>query len=62
MNELEFTKHFIITYFSQAQTIDAISDIYEIRSGNNKILLEHITAIINIFTKAKEQLEGDKNE
>lgn len=62
MNELEFTKNFIITYLSQDQTPDAIYDIYKIRSGNNKLLLEHITAIINIFTKAKEQLEGDKNE
>lgn len=62
MNELEFTKHFIITYLSQVQTPDAIYDICEIRSGNNKPLLEHIKALINIFAKAKEQLEGDKDE
>lgn len=66
MNELEFTKHFIATFLSQGQTPDALYDLYEIKSGNDKLLLEHINALISIFEKAKEELEtrigDDKNE
>lgn len=62
MNEIEFAKRMILNTLGQNLSPEALSDAYEISHGNNKILLEHITAIINIFTKAKEKLEGDKNE
>lgn len=62
MKETDLAKEIIITFLEKSQTPDALADIYEITSGNNKLLLGHIIALINIFTKAKEQLEGDINE
>ena len=57
VTELELSKHLIVTYLSQAQTPDALCDLYEIRSGNDSLLLEHINALISIFKKAKKELE-----
>ena len=63
MNEIEFAKRMILNTLGQNLSPEALSDAYEISHGNNKILLEHITALIEIFNKAKEQmLAGDKNE
>lgn len=43
---------------------DSIACIYEIEHGDKELLLAHVDAVINIFKKAKEQLEeemkGDK--
>ena len=63
MTELELTKDIIIAFLSKYQTPTGLVGIYEINAGNKKCLLDHITALIEIFNKAKEQLlEGDKNE
>lgn len=62
MTELELTKDIIIAFLSKYQTPAGLVGIYEINTGNKKCLLDHITALIEIFNKAKEQLEGDKNE
>ena len=57
MTELEVAKNIIISYLSTNVTAESIYVVYELRNGNNKELLEHIKALINIFQKAKEQLE-----
>lgn len=43
---------------------EALYELYEIQSGNKKIIIEHIKAIRNIMNKALEELEqgSDSNE
>lgn len=36
---------------------EALYELYEIQSGNKKIIIEHIKAIRNIMNKALEELE-----
>lgn len=42
-------------------TADAIYELVEIQSGSTEVLLEHLIAIRNIFSKAIEELEGVDN-
>ncbi len=55
-------KQIIINNLSAGETSDGIRDICEINFGNDDVLLEHISAIINIFTKAKEFMESNEKE
>lgn len=61
---IDIAKEIVVSFIGQHQTPRDIYEIYEIQSGNDKLLLEHINLIIRIFEKAKEQLEeemkGDK--
>ena len=57
--ELEVAKAIIITYLSSNINYDSANDIFEINSNNKKVLLEHITAVKNIFTTAEEQLKQE---
>ena len=61
LKELEIATKIVQTFLSTNQTLAALQDIYEINSGNEKVLLGHINALIKIFTKAKEKLEGRQN-
>lgn len=58
MKELAFAREFIASYLGKDITPQGANDLYEIHRGNKKVLLGHIDAIINIFTKAKTYLEG----
>lgn len=64
MTELEVAKEIIIAFIGKDPSPRGLYEIFEIQSGNNKLLLEHINVIIRIFEKAKKQLEeemkGDK--
>ena len=58
MKELAFAREFISTYLGKDITPQGANDLYEIHTGNKKVLLEHIKAIKNIFTIAETYLEG----
>ena len=62
MTELEVAKNIETAFIGQYQTSRDIYELYEIHSGNNKVLLDHINAMIYVLEKAKKQLEEDKNE
>ena len=62
MTELEVAKNIVTAFIRQYQTSRDIYELYEIHSGNNKVLLDHINAMIYVLEKAKKQLEEDKNE
>lgn len=62
--ELDVAKRIIINHLNMNLNIDSLNVLYEIDNDNKELLLSHIDAVINIFKKAKEQLEeemkGDK--
>lgn len=62
--ELEVAKSIIRNHLNTNLNIDSLNTVYEIDNDNNELLLAHIDAVLNIFKKAKEQLEeemkGDK--
>ena len=61
--EVEITREIIVTYLGSLDknvTIEEAILIGVVR--RNDILLEHVNALINIFTKAKEELERWQNE
>ena len=64
MTELDVAKEIIVAFIEKDPSPRSVYEIFEIQSGNDKLLLEHINAIIRIFEKAKKQLEeemkGDK--
>ena len=57
--EIKIAKAIILTYLSSKMNYDSANDIFEINSNNKKVLLEHITAVKNIFTTAEEQLKQE---
>lgn len=42
-------------------TAEALSDLYEIKHGNKKVILGHLKAIVSIFDKAIDYLESEEN-
>lgn len=42
-------------------TAEALSELYEIKQGNKKVILEHLKAIVSIFSKAIDYLESKEN-
>ena len=57
----EFAKRLIISYLDQEPKPDNVLTIWEIKNGNDELLLEHIKALRNIFDNAIKEMEGDKN-
>lgn len=61
--ELILTRMIITTYLNSADTPEALKEAIIIASkSDEKLFLEHIKALIEIFTKAKEELERWHNE
>lgn len=62
--ELNVAKSIIRNHLNTNLNIDSLNALYEIDNDNKELLLAHVDAVINIFKKAKEQLEeemkGDK--
>lgn len=50
----------ICAYLNQGMTAAAINDIYEIRHGNDQVLLGHLTALRNIFDAAIKEIEDER--
>lgn len=62
---VKVAKSIIISILSNNDnpTVDGMYEIFQIRSGNKEILIEHIKAIRNIMDKALKELEGsDSND
>ena len=61
--ELILTRMIITTYLNSADTPEALKEAIIIASKlDEKLFLEHIKALIEIFTKAKEELERMQSE
>lgn len=60
----DVAKEIICAYLSTSATPEGLNAIYEIRSGDKKVLLKHIKALCNIFDTAIEELieEGIEDE
>lgn len=60
---VELSKHFVETILAhQAEpTAEGLAELFEIKSGNKEILLEHLKAITNIMNHAIKELE-EKNK
>lgn len=62
MDEKECAINIIKTILSNGSTPESFNNLYEINSGNKEVLLGHITALRNIFTKAEKQLKKEIKE
>ena len=61
MSEVEVAKRVIVSYLKNSNSSTAsIAEAFEIELENNELLLEHIKALINIFNRAKEELENSE--
>ena len=56
-NYVEISKRFVIAILNQNINIESVNELYEINSGNTKLLLKHLKAITNIMNKAIKELE-----
>lgn len=57
--ELKIAISFIISILSYGEpTSDSMSELLEIKSGNKKVILEHLKAINLITSKAIEEIEN----
>lgn len=59
--EVVLTKEIICAYLNQGATGIGISDISNIRHGDNDLSLRYIKALLNIFEVAKKELESELN-
>lgn len=57
-NYVETAKRFVIVILNQNINIESVNELYEINSGNTKLLLEHIKAITSIMNQAIKELES----
>lgn len=57
--ELNVAKSIIRNRLDTNLNIDSLNALYEIDNDNKELLLAHVDAVINIFKKAKEQLEEE---
>lgn len=56
-------KRLVLTLLRASRiTGDVVNEIYEIQSGNDDILDEHIMCLIEILENAHKQLRGEGNE
>lgn len=46
---------------NENMTVEALYELYEIKHGNKEIILEHLKAIVSIFSKAIDYLENGEN-
>ena len=65
--ELALAKEIICAFLAKNNTGVGLYEIYEIKNGNKKLLLEHIKALASIFSVAyadllKEVENDNKNE
>ena len=57
--ELYVAKSIIRNHLNTNLNIDSLNVLYEIDNDNKELLLAYVDAVINIFKKAKEQLEEE---
>lgn len=61
MNKIELSKEIICAFLEKNINLSNLNELYEIKSGNKKILLEHLKALSNIFRETIEELEKSEN-
>lgn len=65
MKNKELAKAIIIAYLSSNDngdfTPEGLITMWEIKNGNDDLLLEHIKALKNIFEKAIGEIENESN-
>lgn len=59
-NYVEISKRFVIAILNQNINIESANELYEINSGNTKLLLKHLKAITSIINNAINELESKK--
>ena len=59
---IDVAKEVICAYLNTGVTAEGVFMVYEIRSGNKEMLLEHTKALRNIFDMAIKELEGDRDD
>lgn len=57
--ELDFARGMIINYLNNGENANSLYAIFQIQQGDKEELLEHIEAILSIFSEAKKQLEKE---
>ena len=57
--ELYVAESIIRNHLNTNLNIDSLNVLYEIDNDNKELLLAYVDAVINIFKKAKEQLEEE---
>lgn len=59
-DELQLSIHFLecILQNNKNFTVGGLTDLYEIKHGNKKVILEHLKAVSNIINRAIKELEG----
>lgn len=57
-NYVEISKRFVIAILNQNINIESANELYEINSGNTKLLLKHLKAITSIMNHAIKELES----
>lgn len=55
--EIEIARSIITTYLTSLDESEPMIEAMSICTGNNILLLQHINALINIFNRAKTELE-----
>ncbi len=61
MNKIELSKEIICAFLEKNISLNNLNELYEIKSGNKKLLLEHLKALSNIFRETIEELEKSEN-
>lgn len=58
-NELQISIHFLELILQNGEncTAQGLSELFEIKNGNKKIILEHLKAVSNIINRAIKELE-----
>lgn len=59
-DDLQLSIHFLecILQNNENFTVRGLRELYEIKSGNKKTILEHLKAVSNIINRAIKELEG----
>lgn len=59
-DDLQLSIHFLecILQNNENFTVQGLTDLYEIKHGNKKVILEHLKAVSNIINRAIKELEG----
>lgn len=63
-DELQISIHFLELILQNGgnHTAEGLSELFEIKNGNKKIILKHLKAITNIMIRAINELEDGNND
>lgn len=61
MKNKEIAKAVILSYIGSSLSAESMRIIYDIRAGDNELLLDHVKALHHIFENAIKEIENEKN-